>query len=302
MAEKLNFAPAEKRCIWMDAGVVSFKLCNNNFNCMTCNFDKGMYKKAQDESSGKVAVKHDKMPTESWVKKFLALPASQRKCRYMLNGAVPYKLCPNAFQCGECTFDQMMQDRIPPSSGLKLKDVPLVAGFGQPEGYYFHRGHSWAVTEFGGRVRVGLDDFAQRVMGNVEGIALPKVGQKVNPGAPGLAVKRMKQEVQVLAPIEGTITHVNTAAAAHPEIVNREPYEEGWLFIVEPNSLKNDLKGLLFGPEAKQWLTEEKDHLVQKIQTHIGATALDGGMPAQDFAAHLSGKKWAQFVRQFLLT
>jgi hypothetical protein len=112
----------------------------------------------------------------------------------------------------------------------------------------------------------------------------------------------MKQEVQVLAPIEGTITHVNSAAAAHPEIVNREPYEEGWLFIVEPNSLKNDLKGLLFGPEAKQWLVEEKDHLVQKIQTHLGATALDGGMPAQDFAAHLSGKKWAQFVRQFLLT
>jgi glycine cleavage system H lipoate-binding protein len=177
-----------------------------------------------------------------------------------------------------------------------------VAGFGQPDGFYFHRGHSWAVTEFGGRVRVGVDDFAQRVVGNIEGLSLPKVGQKVSPGAPGLSVKRMKQEVQVLAPIEGTVTHINSSAVAHPEIVNREPYEEGWLFIVEPNSLKNDLKGLLFGPEAKQWLVEEKDHLVQKIQTDIGATALDGGMPAQDFAGHLSGKKWARFVRQFMLT
>jgi glycine cleavage system H lipoate-binding protein len=302
MAEKLNFAPAENRCIWMDAGVVSFKLCNNNFNCMTCNFDKGMYKKAQDESSGKVAVKQDRQPAEIWMKKFLALPAAQRKCRYMLNGAVPHKICPNAFQCGECSFDQMMQDRIPPSKAPKIKDIPLVGGFGQPEGFYFHRGHSWAVTEFGGRVRVGLDDFGQRVVGAVEGLSLPKVGQKVAPGAPGLSLKRKKQEVQVLAPIEGTVTHVNPAAIAHPEIINQEPYEEGWLFIVEPAHLKNDLKGLLFGPEANQWLLEEKDHLVQQIQTDIGATALDGGMPAHDFSGHLNGKKWAHFVRRFLLT
>ncbi len=178
MAEKLNFAPAENRCIWMDAGVVSFKLCNNNFNCLTCNFDKGMYKKAQDESSGKVQVKQDKQPTEVWMKKFLALPASQRKCRYMLNGAVAHKICPNAFQCGECTFDQMMQDRVPPAGASKLQDIPLVGGFGQPEGYYYHRGHSWAVTEFGGRVRVGLDDFAQRVVGELRESTFPRSGRK----------------------------------------------------------------------------------------------------------------------------
>ncbi len=302
MAEKLNFAPAENRCIWMDAGVVSFKLCNNNFNCLTCNFDKGMYKKAQDESSGKVQVKQDKQPTEVWMKKLLALPASQRKCRYMLNGAVAHKICPNAFQCGECTFDQMMQDRVPPTGASRLQDIPLVGGFGQPEGYYYHRGHSWAVTEFGGRVRVGLDDFAQRVVGEIEGLVLPKVGQKISPGAPGLSLKRKKQEVQVLAPIDGTITHINNKVIAHPELLNQEPYQDGWLFVVEPNALKNDLKGLLYGKEANQWLLEEKDRLVTHIQTDIGATALDGGMPAHDFAGHLRGKKWARFARQFLLT
>ncbi|MBI5582505.1 MAG: glycine cleavage system protein H [Deltaproteobacteria bacterium] len=302
MSEKLNFAPAEKRCIWMDAGVVSFKLCNNNFNCLTCNFDKGMYKKAQDEGSGKVAVKPDKAPTESWVQKFLALPASQRKCRYMLNGAVPFKICPNAFQCGECTFDQMMQDRIPATSVPRLVDPPLVAGFTQPEGYYYHRGHTWAVTEFGGRVRVGLDDFAQRLVGDLDEIQLPKLGQKVSPGAPGMALKRKKQEVPVLAPIDGVITHINNAVTAHPDLINKGPYEEGWLFIVEPAALKNDLKGMLFGPEAKQWLSEEKDRLVQQIQTDIGPTALDGGLPGHDFTGTLRKKKWAAFVKRFLLT
>jgi hypothetical protein len=105
-----------------------------------------------------------------------------------------------------------------------------------------------------------------------------------------------------LAPIDGTITHINSKVIGHPELLNQEPYHDGWLFVVEPNALKNDLKGLLYGKEAHQWLLEEKDRLVTHIQSDIGATALDGGMPAQDFAGHLKGKKWAHFVRQFLLS
>jgi glycine cleavage system H lipoate-binding protein len=302
MTEKLNFMATENKCIWMDANVVSYKLCNNNYNCMTCNFDKGMAKKAQDEQAGKVAVKFNKLPTQEWTKKFLALPAAQRKCRYMLNGAVSYKICPNAFQCGECSFDQMMQDQLPPNLAPKLQQIPVVAGFDQPESYYYHRGHSWATTEFGGRVRVGLDDFAQRLVGQIEEIFLPKLGQKVAQGTPGLGIKRKKHDVSVLAPIEGVVTHVNTQVAKHPNLVHKKPYEEGWLFIVEPMALKNDLKGLLYGSEAQQWISDEKDRLVAQIQTDIGPTALDGGMPALDFTSHLKSKKWAQFVRQFLLT
>jgi hypothetical protein len=117
-----------------------------------------------------------------------------------------------------------------------------------------------------------------------------------------MSLKRKKQEVQVLAPIDGTITHINSKVISHPELLNQEPYQDGWLFVVEPNALKNDLKGLLYGKEAHQWLLEEKDRLVTHIQSDIGPTALDGGMPAQDFAGHLKGKKWARFVRQFLLS
>jgi len=302
MGEKLNFMAAENKCIWMDAGVVSYKLCNNNYNCMSCNFDRGMAKKALDEASGKVEVKQNKPPTQEWMKKFLALPAAQRKCRYMLNGAISYKICPNAFLCGECSYDQMMQDQVPPTLSPRLREIPLVGGFEQPENYFYHRGHSWALTEFGGRVRVGIDDFAQRLVGQVEEVLLPKVGQKVGQGSPSLGIKRKKQDVPVLAPIEGIITHINSQVAKHPDLVNKEPYEEGWLFIVEPLTLKNDLKSLLFGQEAQQWIVDEKDRLVSQIQTEIGSTALDGGMPAQDFTGHLRGKKWARFVRQFLLS
>jgi glycine cleavage system H lipoate-binding protein len=292
----------ENKCIWMEAGVVSYKLCNNQYNCMSCNFDQGMARKAKEERLKVQETDQDKPRIEEWTKKFLELPASQRKCRYMLMGATSFKLCPNAFQCGDCAYDQMMQDRIPPTIPLKVGEAPLVLGFQVPDNFYYHRGHGWAHNEYAGRIRVGLDDFSTRLMGKVDELQLPRVGQKVSQGSPTLSLKRKGKVVEGLSPINGVVTHVNSDAYAHPEVVNHAPYEEGWLFLVEPLESKSNLKSLLYGEEAQNWINDEAERLLGEIHTSIGPTAFDGGLPAPDMSAALKGKKWRELVRSFLLT
>lgn len=95
-------SPDKKKCIWMETGVVSKKYCDNDFDCQTCNYDDKMQimverQKARQEFS------------QSWVEKMMTLPAHRRKCRYMLTGEVVRKICPNAYECGNCEYDQIMQ-------------------------------------------------------------------------------------------------------------------------------------------------------------------------------------------------
>lgn len=93
--------PSEKQCIWAKLGVVSYRICTNNFKCETCEFGQSMMDREEGyEDSGFRDV----------MKKLLSLPASERKCRYMLSGDVTYKICPNLYKCGTCSYDQMVQD------------------------------------------------------------------------------------------------------------------------------------------------------------------------------------------------
>ncbi|MBU0736157.1 MAG: hypothetical protein KKG10_18630, partial [Proteobacteria bacterium] len=151
--------PGKKKCVWMEAGVVSYKLCDNTFDCPTCVYDHAMQAKVARQKETMVAVPVESPPekfTATWVHNMMLLPASRRKCRYMITGEVGRKICPNAYECGSCSFDQMMQQRLQ-AEVLPVPAPSQVAGFELADGFYYHEGHTWARPEYGGRVRVGLD-------------------------------------------------------------------------------------------------------------------------------------------------
>ena len=107
--------PGKKRCVWMEAGVVSYKLCDNNFDCPTCVYDHAMQTKVARQKES-MEIKPVGAPPEkftaTWVDKMMMLPATSRKCRYMITGEIGRKICPNAYECGTCSFDRMMQQRL----------------------------------------------------------------------------------------------------------------------------------------------------------------------------------------------
>jgi len=293
--------PGKKRCVWMEAGVVSYKLCDNNYDCPTCVYDQAMQAKvARQKEATMVAVAEtaaDRL-TDTWAEKMMQMPASQRKCRYMITGEVDRKICPNAYQCGTCSFDDMMQARLQ-AEPLPVSVTAAEAGFQLASDMYYHEGHTWAKPEYGGRVRVGLDDFAQKLLGRLTQVISPEIGQEVSQGRPSLQMRKNGLAIGVLSPVDGIVSNVNHQLLDHPELVNESPYEKGWIFIVEPTRLRKNLKELHYGEEAGKFLHDEREKLFAMAHEDTRFSA-DGGDSVEDISKELKGEDWAMFVRSFL--
>jgi glycine cleavage system H lipoate-binding protein len=295
--------PGKKKCVWMEAGVVSYKLCDHNFDCSTCVYDHGMHDRVARYKE-KIAIQPvDATPdkfTETWVDKMMQLPANRRKCRYMITGEVGHKLCPNAYECGTCSFDQMMQERLQ-AEPLPVHARSKESGFELAEDFYYHDGHTWAKPEYGGRVRVGLDDFAQKLIGRLAKVELPNIGQEVKQGEVGFQVRHNGEFAKLLSPIDGIVAHVNESLRDQPELVNESPYEKGWLFTIEPVKLRKNLKGLYYDQEARNFIHEEREKLFAMANDDLRVAA-DGGATVEDISQELEGKNWAKFIKVFLKT
>ncbi len=295
--------PGKKKCVWMEAGVVSYKLCDHNFDCSTCIYDHGMQDKVARHKEKvvtlQIAAAPDKL-SETWVEKMMQLPANRRKCRYMITGEVGRKICPSAYECGTCSFDQMMHERLQAET-LPVHARSQESGFELAEDFYYHEGHTWAKPEYGGRVRVGLDDFAQKLIGKLGRVELPNIGQEVKQGEVGFQVRRNGEVAKVISPMDGIVAHVNDQLRDQPGLVNGSPYEKGWLFTIEPTKLRKNLKGLYYGQEARNYINEEREKLFAMANEDLRVAA-DGGVSVEDISQELDGKNWAKFIKTFLKT
>jgi glycine cleavage system H lipoate-binding protein len=254
-------------------------------------------KEKEKAAVARVAVKPDKF-TGSWVERMMKLPASQRKCRYMITGEVARKICPNVYECGNCSFDQMMQARIE-SEVLPVHVAKEVEGFQVAEDVYYHEGHTWAKPEYGGQIRVGLDDFARKMLGKLGGVDLPKIGQEVKQGTAGFDVRRNSEVARILSPMDGIVSRVNDRIVENPDLVNESPYEEGWLFIIEPTKMKKNLKGLYYGEHAEKFMGDEAERLWAMADDEYRIAA-DGGASVDDLFEAVGAESWKEFVKTFL--
>jgi glycine cleavage system H protein len=104
--------------------------------------------------------------------------------------------------------------------------------------------HEWARLEEDGTVTVGISDHAQEALGDVVYVEHPEVGQQVSAQQEAGVVESVKAASDIYAPITGTIVAVNEALEDAPELVNQDPYGDGWFFRIEPDDV-SDLEELL---------------------------------------------------------
>jgi glycine cleavage system H protein len=93
--------------------------------------------------------------------------------------------------------------------------------------------HEWVSTEEGNRVRVGITDFAQDALGDVVYVDLPEEGTEVIAGQPFGEVESTKSVSDIYSPVSGRIVERNGLLGETPDLVNRDPYGEGWMVVVE---------------------------------------------------------------------
>jgi glycine cleavage system H protein len=112
-----------------------------------------------------------------------------------------------------------------------------------PDDVRYTKEHEWARRE-GERVRVGITDYAQDALGDVVYVDLPEVGAAVEAHAPLGEVESTKSVSDVYSPVTGTVVERNDRIGDRPELVNEQPYGEGWLVMIEPSDA-DPLTGLM---------------------------------------------------------
>jgi len=179
----------------------------------------------------------------------------------------------------------------------------MVAGFQVPENLRYHTGHTWALSESPDRVRIGMDDFASKLIGKIESIALPQRGRWVRQGQKIWTVFRDGKSVDMVSPIEGTVTDINEEVVKDPKLAQSDPYGEGWLVTVQAPDAKINFRNLLGGALARVWTEESALRLRKRMPIAMAsALAQDGGVAVDDITAHLPELDWAALTKEFFLS
>ena len=126
-----------------------------------------------------------------------------------------------------------------------------------PEELRYTSEHEWAAEEADGTVRVGITDFAQDALGDVVYVDLPEEGTEVRGSEPFGEVESTKSVSDLYSPVTGRVIGRNAALAETPELVNRDPYGEGWMILIEPSEAGQ--LGVLLDAEAYRRMVEEAD-------------------------------------------
>lgn len=292
-------------CVWEQAGVVSRKLCRVRYDCPSCRFDRIMRRIADEnkrlKQEGKVQEgKRGKII--SWQEAMRNRPASRRPCVHHMRGNISFRACTHDYRCSNCDFDQYFHDQYVVHAVVRPVDVLDIKGFRIPQGYYLHSGHTWIKVEESSTVRVGIDEFALRLLGPFDRIEAPLVGKVVEQGKVNINVVRGENRAGLISPVSGVVTAVNSKLREEGSPTGQDPYSEGWVTTIHTKTLRQDLKNLMIHTESAEFMEGEVARLFQVIEETAGPLAADGGQLGHNIYGHMPELGWERLVENFLRT
>ncbi len=185
--------------------------------------------------------------------------------------------------------------------GAAEKFIPVVnEWFRLPEEIYYHLGHSWAAPEGKSLVKVGVNDFAQKLVGKINAIELPDIGSTIHQGEKGWTLEVDSKTIDMLSPVDGKVMAINEKIVHSPEDINKYPYVS-WLMKVESPRFSANKNQLLSGALAARWMEEVREDLLSRTSHDLGLVYQDGGLLVDGMARSLDKDKWDEIVRDFFL-
>jgi glycine cleavage system H lipoate-binding protein len=198
---------------------------------------------------------------------------------------------------GHASLSQTLRHR------QESKAAPRVGGFVLAPDRAYHPGHTWARYQGGSLARVGVDEFASKLIGTPSRLELPAVGTAIRAGRPMAHITHEGRRTAVVAPISGVVVAANRALAEAPQELSTAPYDEGWLLEVRGEQLRLDLRALLSGDLARRWMDESVSVLHRMFSPGQAVPAVaDGGEPVDGISDLLDEPEWDRARARFLLS
>lgn len=257
----------ELKCIWMEAGFVTYKLCDRDYRCEECPFDAVMRQHAATKEGEKKS----------------ATVSESRAVQGKRQGIA---------DAGARSFEQALEVAFAP-----FRDVEL------PGDRLYHRNHIWIQKDETQCCRVGIDHVGASFLRTIASVVVPHIPVWIERDAPCAWVVHREGAVTLHSPVSGTILQSNQALKEHPHLINDSPYNEGWILCLAPDDFQVDLQLLLSPAEATSLfraelvaLRKEFLDLLQLNRPAVGRTLYDGGFPLENIQEMLGIRKYFEIV------
>jgi CheY-like chemotaxis protein len=171
--------------------------------------------------------------------------------------------------------------------------------FSIPGGVLISSGHCWASLSDDGTARIGLDDFAIKLLGSVDSIDLPGVGTTVTAGEPLCSVVRNGRRARFNSPLSGKVVQVNASLGDDADRLSETAYGRGWLCVVDGSNLDEEVPRLKIGKSAVKLLQDDIERFRTFLHEAHGGGSTD---PASLFIGaleDLDDERWNTAVREF---
>jgi len=205
-----------------------------------------------------------------------------------------------AYEMAQQNANEMTGQMVPAFAGINSNDFRI------PKGLFFASNHTWAKINDDGKVRIGLDDFIQKVVGKIDHIEFVNPGEDVKAGDKIIKIVQDGRSIYLKSPVNGRIAMVNRDLEADPSKVKVDPYK-AWAIEVEPKYLAKDLRNMKIAESARNWFQKELKRFKEFVSTEVvstnslvGATAQDGGIPVEGLLERMENGTWKKFETEFL--
>jgi len=163
-------------------------------------------------------------------------------------------------------------------------------------------GHVWVSVTVPGIVRLGMDDFARKMIGHIDGIELPAEGARIRKGDPLFGIRQGGRTATFHAPVSGVVQNLNTDLPHHLDWLELHTYENGWVCSMKPDQLADDLAEMKIGDKAAAWYQMEIARLQQLLASLPGdSAAVPGSIPlVEGQLQEADDNLWTGFAQTFL--
>jgi len=177
-----------------------------------------------------------------------------------------------------------------------------------PRGLNYSKNHTWTHISKSGEVQLGIDDLLGHLLGEVEVKTLYNSGDAVKRGDRIAELRQGEKSLDLVSPISGKLLNYNSSLISNPDLLNKEPYEKGWLANIEPEAWTKESSDFISGSEAVEWENREflkfKDFMAvtaHKLAPEEEKIVLqEGGEIVDNPLTELPQEVWSEFQKKFL--
>jgi glycine cleavage system H lipoate-binding protein/ABC-type phosphate transport system substrate-binding protein len=205
-------------------------------------------------------------------------------------------------------YSKRRAERVIPNQKIGIAPLLIENTIDVPKGLYFDKTHTWAFMEQDGNVRIGIDDFLQHITGKLTKIKMKQAGEVVRKGEAIMTIIQDGKQLNLYAPISGTILEQNHSLIKDAGMINSSPYFKGWVYQIEPKNWPREVQFMFMGDKYAEWLRDEfmrlKDFITDSVKSNSHAYAhviiQDGGELTDNVLADLDPKIWEDFQTRFI--